>query len=143
MERLSMFLFFLLANNASIQAQSPSAEGIWESPDHESRIEIYKCSNNLCAKVIWLEPTLSAQESEFLDTENPDSQLRSRPLLGLVFLKYVEKTGNQNWSGGEIYDIESGESYSAKLELETNNSLKISGCWSFLCEGEVWKRIIE
>jgi uncharacterized protein (DUF2147 family) len=62
------------------------------------------------------------------DDKNPDRALRARPLHGLRMLwGFHPKDGSgTEWSGGKIYDPESGKTYSCRIRLE-RGALEIRG----------------
>jgi hypothetical protein len=73
------------------------------------------------------------------DVNNPDPNLRSRPILGLQTLSGFTRDGAV-WSGGRAYDPKSGRSYRATLQLNPDGSLKLTGCVLFICQSRRWTR---
>jgi len=73
------------------------------------------------------------------DINNPDPDLRTRPLVGLRTLWGFTRQGSA-WRGGEAYDPKSGRSYRATLEPKADGSLKVTGCVLFVCESRRWTR---
>ena len=61
-----------------------------------------------------------------VDRENPDPQLRSRSLNGLVILWGFKYAGDGVWEDGRIYDPRDGKTYKCKMTLE-GSTLKIRG----------------
>jgi uncharacterized protein (DUF2147 family) len=49
--------------------------------------------------------------------------------------------GNR-WRHGEIYDPEDGRNYNARMELNANGTLSVTGCvlGGIICQSEVWTR---
>lgn len=62
-----------------------------------------------------------------LDKENPDAAKRALPLRGQVIMSSLKYDGDGKWSGGSIYDPNSGSSYRCKIELNSDGSLKVRG----------------
>jgi uncharacterized protein (DUF2147 family) len=59
------------------------------------------------------------------DTKNPKPELKTRDVVGLVFLgNFLYK--NNEYINGHVYDSESGKTYSCKMWLE-NGDLKVKG----------------
>jgi uncharacterized protein (DUF2147 family) len=77
-----------------------------------------------------------------LDTKNPDSSKRSAPLLGQLIIKQMKYDGSGHWSGGTIYDPDSGRTYRCRFELLEQDRLKVRGFLGFSLLGrtQVWTR---
>ncbi len=73
------------------------------------------------------------------DVRNPDSRLRSRPLVGLPVLTGFTRDGSE-WTGGRAYDAKTGRSYKAKLTPNRDGSLTVTGCVLILCRSQRWAR---
>jgi uncharacterized protein (DUF2147 family) len=48
--------------------------------------------------------------------------------------------GANKWRGGKIYNPQNGKTYTAKMDLNPNGTLTVSGCVFIFCEGETWTR---
>jgi uncharacterized protein (DUF2147 family) len=44
------------------------------------------------------------------------------------------------WTGGKIYDPNSGKTYDSKIGVNANGTLKIEGCILVVCQAQTWKR---
>jgi uncharacterized protein (DUF2147 family) len=77
-----------------------------------------------------------------IDTKNPDPTKRSERLLGQLILKQMKYDGSGHWSGGSIYDPDSGRTYSCRFELLEQDRLKVRGFLglSLLGRTQVWTR---
>lgn len=93
--------------------------GIYWTPKKDGKVEIYKRDNKYYGKTIW-------GKKPRKDVLNPDTNLRDRDLLGLEFLKDFTFDGDDEWTGGTVYDPDSGNTYSCKMWLEDGN-LKLKG----------------
>lgn len=92
--------------------------GIYWSPKKDAKIEIYLKGQQYFGKFIWLAKPRK-------DNKNPAMELQSRDVLGLELLtKFSYNDGT--YSGGEIYDPETGKTYSCKMNLQ-GNKLKVRG----------------
>ncbi|MGV8073240.1 MAG: DUF2147 domain-containing protein [Syntrophobacteraceae bacterium] len=123
--------------------------GLWNTMDREAQFEIYKCGEEYCGKISYLnEPNYPATAKDGVaglpktDCENPDPQLRNRPLLGLPLLKGFRYTDSNRWEDGRIYNPEDGRQYRCKLRLDGENRLKVRGYLGFSLLGrtETWVR---
>jgi uncharacterized protein (DUF2147 family) len=130
----SLFAIFLFANMTFAQTTN-SILGIWLSEKKESKIEVYQQGEKYYGKIIW------TKTAGIKDDKNPDSKLRSRPLLGLVILTNLESDGDNEWDNGKIYDPLSGKTYSCKVSLE-DAKLKLRGFVGISLFGRtsVWTR---
>jgi uncharacterized protein (DUF2147 family) len=88
--------------------------GMWKTEGDRSRIELYKCGDNICGKVVWLrEPRFTRSKDGpigevKLDSQNPDAALRTRPILGLQVIEGLTYVGDNTWEKGVCYDPKSG-----------------------------------
>jgi|PlaIllAssembly_1097288.scaffolds.fasta_scaffold31245_3 uncharacterized protein (DUF2147 family) len=133
---------------AALAAGPDDVMGRWLNQEKESIIEIAKCENLYCGKITWLkEPNYPADDKkgmagkQKIDRENPDPQLRSRSLNGLVILWGFKYAGDNVWEDGRIYDPRDGKTYKCKMTLE-GSTLKIRGFIgiSLLGKTNVWTR---
>jgi len=77
---------------------------------------------------VWLQEPSDDTGTLKHDINNPDPELRSRPIIGLRMLYGFRPDGPGRWTGGRIYDPNNGKSYRCKLELEDGGStLEIRG----------------
>ena len=118
---------FLLIFSFNIKAEnSGDILGEWNSENNESLIEIYQKNKKFYGKLIWLkEPNRNGKPK--MDDKNPDSKLKTRPLLDLVILKDFTFNGSDEWKDGKIYDPKSGKTYECYMKLDNKNKLKIRG----------------
>ena len=79
-----------------------------------------------------------------LDVHNPDSSRRQQLLLGQSILLGMHQDGASSWSGGTIYDPDSGRSYKCHIELIDQDHLKVRGFigLSLLGRSQTWTRYL-
>jgi uncharacterized protein (DUF2147 family) len=77
-----------------------------------------------------------------LDDKNPDASQRGKPLRGQVILRELHYDGDGKWSGGSIYEPDSGRTYKCLVELMASDSLKVRGYIgiSMLGKSQIWTR---
>lgn len=115
--------------------------GEWLTAEGKARVLLFKCGEEVCGKIVWLkEPMKNGKET--VDDKNPDLALRGRPVTGLEILRGFQFDGEDEWTGGKIYDPESGDTYSAKLVLQEDGRLKLRGyvLIPLLGRSEYWTR---
>ena len=92
--------------------------GLYWAPKKDAKIEIYSKGQQYFGKFVWLATPRK-------DLKNPTKALQNRGVLGLELLTgFSYSQGIYN--GGEIYDPETGKTYSCKMNLE-GNKLKVRG----------------
>lgn len=129
----SMLLLFFYANNVQAQ-KADDIIGQYYTPKKDGKIQLFKVGNHYAGKLIW-------GKSNRKDYKNPNADLRSRDLVGMVFLtNFVYDDGE--YKDGKIYDPQSGKTYSSKMWL-SNGNLKVRGFLgvSLLGRTEVFTRI--
>jgi uncharacterized protein (DUF2147 family) len=97
--------------------------GTWLTQDKEGLVQIYlAASGALEGKIVE-----DSGETTQLDDRNPDPALRTRPLNGAVILQGFRYAGDAKWTGGTIYDPDSGKTYKCSLELKGADTLSVHG----------------
>lgn len=139
------FLLFCAFGTMNIYAQKgDDIIGIWHTEDEKSRIEIFKKNDgHYYGKVKWLkEPYEEDGKTIKVDDENPDPKLRNKPIVGLELLKKLEWDGEE-WDNGEIYDPQTGNTYSSMANMPDKNTIKMRGYMGFSLLGRttVWTRV--
>jgi uncharacterized protein (DUF2147 family) len=66
---------------------------------------------------------------------------KDKPFEGMVVIWGLKKTGDNEYSGGKVYDTVKGDDFSCKLSLKDPDTLKLSGCLAFLCEHNYYPRV--
>ena len=124
----------VLLMTALASAGADDILGDWNNEEKDAKIEIYKCDDRYCGKIIWSkEPNYPAGSREGvpgtprLDRNNPDPALRKTPIIGLVIMRGFISAGGGMWSGGTVYDPKSGKTYRGKMTLVSPNRLRLRG----------------
>ena len=76
----------------------------------------------------------------FTDKNNPDPKKRDRPLLGVQILMSMQSDGPGKWTG-QIYNDDNGKLYRGHLIELNPSTIRIEGCWMFICDGEELARL--
>jgi uncharacterized protein (DUF2147 family) len=143
MLRATFFLILALLAATPAVAQSPTPLGIWLHPNKRIQFEIYSCGDRLCGKLIWFKWPNDKAGLPLVDLLNSDPALRTRPLLGLVVLRNLRRTGDNTWEDGEIYNPDDGVDYQAEMSIKTDGTLRIRAyvLITLLGETSIWTRI--
>ena len=139
----SLILFSLLISfEAYSQNKANDIIGIWLTGGKEpAKIQIYKSGEKFYGKIIWLKnPTENGKQR--IDANNPDKAKRNNPIIGLLILNGFKFDGDDEWKGGDIYDPESGKTYSSYMYLKDKNTIKVRGYVGISLFGrtETWTR---
>jgi uncharacterized protein (DUF2147 family) len=124
-----------------IVSASPTAvEGTWLSGDGDGLIRVEVVGADLRATIRGSATGESDRADR--DEKNPDPALRNRPLVGLNIFSGFKYDEDGIWSGGRIYDPNSGNTYRCKIELLDPDTLKVRGFIGVSLFGrtEIWKR---
>ncbi|UDQ88743.1 DUF2147 domain-containing protein [Xanthobacter autotrophicus] len=113
--------------------------GLWLTPTRSGQVEISKCGNGLCGRLVSSEGLKA--DPALKDVNNSNAGLRGRALKGLTILTGFSG-GPQEWTGGSIYNAEDGKTYSGTITMDGDNTLKLRGCVVVpLCKTQVWTRL--
>ncbi|WP_309087663.1 DUF2147 domain-containing protein [Phenylobacterium sp.] len=131
----------LLAAAASLLATPAFAadpvEGEWLTQAGTAKVRIAPCAgkaDRLCGTVVWL------KNAGAKDANNPDPKLRDRAIVGMNLIRDFKQAGPGRWTGGKIYDPESGKTYDSKISANANGTLKVEGCVLVVCQAQTWRR---
>ncbi len=103
-----------------------NVEGLWQSEEGLVRFEVFKRGDQYFGKLAWIKKVVEDGEV-FLDTKNPNPELRDRPVLGLEVLSGFRYKGNGLFGNGSIYDPESGHTYKCRMKVLGDGSAKVRG----------------
>jgi uncharacterized protein (DUF2147 family) len=127
-------LAMLLTAASAFAASGDEILGVWNNQEKDARIEIFKCGDKYCGKIISLnEPNYPAGSRDGTpgtpkhDHKNPDPALRSRPIIGLQIVNDFVFAGDSLWKDGMVYDPKKGKTYSGKMTLVSPTQLNLRG----------------
>jgi len=116
----------LLGITSIAVAQTDPIEGVWFNDKKDAKIQVYKGTDGkFYGKIIWLKDPLENGAVK-LDKNNPKSNLKSQPIVGMVILKGCEKD-DDTYDDGTIYDPENGKTYDCTVKYKGNNTLALRG----------------
>lgn len=136
--RILICLASALIAGPALADAGPSVYGKWVTDDESGVVEVVPCGDALCGILVCvLDPAAPAH-----DVNNPDPELRSRPLVGVRILTGLKRSGSR-WQGGRAYDPKVGRSYRARIALGSPTRLDVTGCVLFLCQTRHWTRLVK
>jgi uncharacterized protein (DUF2147 family) len=145
---LTLLCGAILTMSQAALADPSAIEGTWLSGDGDGLIEIkvadpypQKGSATFISARI-LGSAVEDPRRPGTDRLNPDPALRDRELIGLEIFEGFRYDGDGEWSGGFIYDPNSGRTYRGTLKLIDPDTLKVRGFIgiSLIGRTETWKR---
>jgi uncharacterized protein (DUF2147 family) len=117
-----------------LAANSDDILGVWNDAEKDAKIEIFKCENRYCGKIVFAkEPNYPAGSTEGIpgsprrDHNNPDKAKRSRPIIGLQIMNDFTFAGDGVWKDGTVYDPKNGKAYRGKMTLASPDKLVMRG----------------
>jgi uncharacterized protein (DUF2147 family) len=144
----ALFLM-IMATASSYAANADDIVGVWNNQEKDAKIEIHKCGDKYCGKIVWLKiPNYPEGSDEGIpgtpkiDHNNPDKNLKKVPVIGLRIVHDFSYAGENKWTGGRVYDPKNGRNYSGKLTLVSPVQLNLRGFIgiSLLGRTAVWTR---
>ena len=144
-------LVFLAATLAVIaapflaRASEPDPSGVlgnWMAESEKIAIDIYRCEDELCGKVIWIVKPYGKDGKFKRDKRNPDPSLRHRPYCGIEVIRGLNGKDDHQWRGGKFYYIKKGTTYDLDIALKDEDRLEIRGYLGIRLFGktEIWTR---
>ena len=122
----------------AVPAMASPIDGVWQTEAVGGTVQIYECGAALCGKVLTSERIKA--NPNVTDEKNHDESLRSRPLKGLVIMNGFTG-GPPDWKEGSIYNPEDGGTYKGTIHMSDPGTLKLKGCWAFICKTQTWKKL--
>jgi uncharacterized protein (DUF2147 family) len=137
--RLTCLSFILVTTLA--WAEKTEVEGRWLTEKGDGWITIQLVGDSLQGSIAGSPDPEQREEREF-DDRNPDPNLRTRRLDGLTIMKGFQYDGDGRWSGGTVYDPNSGKTYKCTITQVDTNTLKMRGFIgiSLFGRSETWTR---
>jgi uncharacterized protein (DUF2147 family) len=109
-----------------VRTESDGILGEWTTAEGKAKVLITRCDGLYCGRIVWLKDPLK-NGSPVADSKNTDPKLRDTPVLGITILRGFQYDGDGEYDGGKVYDPESGDTYSGKLQLVDAKTLELRG----------------
>ena len=105
---------------------SKAIVGKWLSQNNQTIIQIYANGDSYSGRVAWYYDPFDDEGKPLTDINNPDPRMQKRRLMGLVILEDLRYSGDNTWTGGEIYQPKRGKTYSCKITMLENETLEVN-----------------
>ncbi len=144
MKKIVTVIAMVLISKMAALAGEPNILGTWLVGDKDYKIELYKnTAGQVEGKVVWMKEPNDKNGKPRTDVDNPDENLRSRPVMGLKVVygfKWNESEGQ--FMDGKVY--KKGKTYCGKIKLNADGTLALRGFLcsaSFLGKSDTWTRV--
>jgi uncharacterized protein (DUF2147 family) len=117
---------------------------VWADDTGDSHIELYRCGEQLCGRLVWLRTPTDVNGKPRLDVKHPNPERRTQPLQNLTVLQNLRYNAETDrWEDGEIYDPENGRTYSCYVAAAGKDRLEVKGYIGFSLIGKAhyWQRV--
>ena len=127
--RLTLSILLLIA---AADATGPPILGKWLTESGHGVIEIVRCKNAVCGRIVGIDRTPS---------EPVPTDLMGRSQCGLTIIRDATQAANNAWYG-KIVDPRDGATYSAELWVDSDGRLNLRGFVGIPLLGstQVWSR---
>jgi uncharacterized protein (DUF2147 family) len=115
---LAGLFFFSLFTIQAFGEEGDAVLGQWLTKEKTSAVEMYKCDDKYCGKIVWLKEPKNEKGEDKVDDKNPDDALKSRKIMGLNIVWNFVYDGDNKYEDGKIYDPKKGKTYSCKATLK-------------------------
>jgi uncharacterized protein (DUF2147 family) len=127
--------FLLLTTTAFAQtADADKILGTYTTEGNKGKVAMSKTGNKYNGTLI------RTNTPDARDAKNPDQTKRNNKLVGTIIAKDFEYTGGNTWEKGTVYDPENGKTYSGKITLNKDGSLRGFVGISAFGRTTTWKR---
>jgi uncharacterized protein (DUF2147 family) len=129
MSALGLLVAAVPRAGAADDPQAAAIIGNWLTQKHDGIIRITRSQDG-------------TYQGQIVGGDNPDPSLRDRSLIGQILLQDMQYDGHGHWSGGSIYDPDSGHTYRCRLEMHGADGLRVRGFLgvSVLGRSQLWTR---
>lgn len=126
-----------LTSTLAFDAPTPPILGRWLTEPRDGIIEITAGADGAYQGKI-----IGGNAPGRVDAKNPDASRRQQLLLGQIILMGMHPDGENTWSGGTIYEPDTGRTYKCRIELIDRDHLKVRGFIgiSLLGRSQTWTR---
>ena len=116
--------------------------GTWETDTRDAKMEVYKNGEVYFGKLLWGDKIVESDgKTSKRDSKNPDENLRTRNIIGIVNLTGLQFQDGE-YINGKIYDPPSGKTYDCKAWIQ-DKQLHLRGFIGFSLLGRtaIWHRL--
>jgi uncharacterized protein (DUF2147 family) len=116
--------------------------GNWMAESEKIAIELYRCEEYLCGKIIWVIKPYRNNGEFKRDKRNPDPALRQRGYCGIEVVRGLRGKNDRVWRHGTFYYPKKGRSFDLDIKLKDDDRLELRAYLGIRLLGmsETWLR---
>jgi uncharacterized protein (DUF2147 family) len=125
-------------------AADSGVEGKWLVEKRDAIVLIEPKGDGLVGRLVWVKDRDGIEGTERLDMKNPQPDLRSQHVLGLVILTGLPLAPDESgaYRGGRIYNPKTGRTIPVRrMQLESSDLLKLRVGTAFIGKTTRWTRV--
>jgi uncharacterized protein (DUF2147 family) len=136
------FVTVVAALSIATPAFAADPIGSWLTRNGESKVAMTKCGQALCGTITALKQPNGPDGKPKMDSNNPDTSKRSRPIIGTMIVLNMMPSGTPDKWNGQVYNPEDGKTYTGSITLKSVNELDLQGCVAggLFCKTQAWTR---
>lgn len=131
---LTIFGLFLFAQDAD------ALVGTYTKGDGNSKSEFFKSGNSYSGKIVWLKEPNDENGKPKKDVKNPDKELRSRPVIGLVNMTGLTYVGDGKYINGKAYRPTDGNTADLSIKVNGDGTISVTGSKYGISRTATWKK---
>jgi uncharacterized protein (DUF2147 family) len=139
MVKSTLCIFLIALSSFGFGQNSDAVLGTWLTQIEDAKIEVYKKGNSYFGRVVWMAEPLDEDGKPQVDKENPNPDLKTRPILNMDILLDLTYDDGE-WTDGYIYDPKSGDIFDCKIWIEDGN-LMMRGYSGWLYDTKTWTKV--
>jgi uncharacterized protein (DUF2147 family) len=106
--------------------------GQWISKNKDLKIEVFERNGLYFGKMVWFSVyDKNKSMNDFKDTSNPNKSLKGRNWKDMIVLQNLKYNADGYWSDGDVYDPNSGRTYSSLIKVTGSESIIVRGYVGF------------
>jgi len=116
--------------------------GVWMGESEKIAIEIYRCEEYLCGKIVWVIKPYRNNGEFKRDKRNPDPALRQRGYCGIEVIQGLRGKNDRVWQRGKFYYPKKGTTFDLDIALQDDGRLELRAYLGIrlLGKSETWYR---
>jgi uncharacterized protein (DUF2147 family) len=133
---------FAVVFTSFISAATAHADprGLWLAQDG-AKVRVSSCGKGLCGRIaVTKSPTDPDTGKPWTDKDNPNADLRNRPLTGVEVFISMMPDGDGKWSG-TLYNTNGGQTVPGHLYEVDGKTIKVEGCAGNMCGSQNLTRV--
>jgi uncharacterized protein (DUF2147 family) len=137
MNKLAIIILSFTTLTVSSRAQD-ELSGIWLTEEGNSKVEIIKDGEKYSGTIVWLSRKTDKNGNPITDKNNPEKELRDRPIMGLEMLQDIQFENDKGH--GTIYAPKRGMTLECELVVINDLELQVNVTYRGFTKKQIWTR---